>query len=88
MITDKPSLEGDDVDSSGIEMNTKFYEDIPVKLGRLPTDPVLIKELERSIKDDGWGMDETSILQQELEKIKNENVADSPSRDDIPLPPR
>lgn len=62
----------------------------PVKLGPLPMDRELAKEVEDELKDEDIKMRDVSrggLLIEEFQKIKREEAEDSPMRDAVPLPP-
>ncbi|KAA8896291.1 WD40-repeat-containing domain protein [Sphaerosporella brunnea] len=70
----------------------------PVKLGVLPMDKDMVKEVEEELRDedsrlreltrsDELGIAAASSLADEFQKIKREESEDSPMRESIPLPP-
>ncbi|KAJ3223758.1 Transcription initiation factor TFIID subunit 5 [Clydaea vesicula] len=97
VTTDKPRLlnqdesDGGAVDNEvdGIDDDKINLDQEEVKLGTLPADPWLVKELDRCLREgSGFTPQEMPFIAQELQKLKKENpLKDSPKRDSIPLPP-
>jgi transcription initiation factor TFIID subunit 5 len=70
----------------------------PVKLGMLPMDKDMMREVEEALRDedtkmreatrnDELGISSGSMLLDEFQKIKREESEDSPMRESVPLPP-
>ncbi|KAJ3206042.1 Transcription initiation factor TFIID subunit 5 [Dinochytrium kinnereticum] len=85
--TDRPSTASTDED---LGIAGHFYADYatvneqPVSLGKLPDDPWLVKEVSSALHNDSF---ETATSREELMKhLVVEPLADSPARDNIPLP--
>ncbi|KAJ1567552.1 Transcription initiation factor TFIID subunit 5, partial [Nowakowskiella sp. JEL0078] len=65
----------------GLDMNvSEFNKKESLCLGDLPPDPQFLAEIERLLNGDG----DSNLI----EKIKREPSADTPNKDNVPLPPR
>jgi len=90
-------------EGEGIQGHTSGRGDLsedlpPVKLGALPMDKEMMKEVEEELRDedtrmrdasrnDELGVTVGSSLVDEFHKIKREESEDSPMRESVPLPP-